>query len=115
MKGNTTTTTFYKEFTIPPDFKSFVTNGFKLTTRRSAIGTGQFLNVSFGKNGVADATINTLPLLATNTAVWETKTTTPTSSYSPGDRILISLAIRTGNNGSAFIDVDGLELEYNAS
>jgi hypothetical protein len=96
LSGSNVTNTSYTEIALPADFISFPTGAYRVDSNRSGNGT---LTVTIGKGGVADATMNALSLVATATnSTWETKSGTPTSSYTAGDRLLITMTTTTSGN-----------------
>lgn len=110
LSGSNLTNTSYMEFVIPEDFIGFPTNAYSLDSIRDS--TNANIVVTFGKNGVADSTIDSLSLVATGTGntVWETKSATPGSTYSPGDRILITMKSTTSGNVS--VSLSSARLKY---
>ena len=71
-------------FRLPPDFASFV--GFSIDVRSNSFA-GHVLTASlFDGSGSVDAGINGASIIPTADNTWESKTDTPTASYSAGDR-----------------------------
>lgn len=98
--GTNLTASYLSEFSIPLDFFSFFTNCVSLDTKRNTVNAN--VTATMGKGGVVDATMNAVNLSATGTGnVYETKRTQPTSSYSPGDRVVTSLNMATNANGAS--------------
>ena len=111
ITGNALTNTGTTEIALPADFLCFPPNAISIESARN--NAGSTLTLSLGKNGTADGTVNAVSLMATGTGgTFETKSTTPTSAYSPGDRILLSLVATTGASASANVQISNLQIKY---
>jgi len=71
---------------------------FTLTVRRS--GASDSLTAKLYKNGVIDAGVNGVSIIATADVTYETKTITPTGTYSAGDELLLRITAINDNNES---------------
>jgi hypothetical protein len=111
ISGVNQTNTSYIEFVIPEDFIAFPPTAINIEVRRNGANPTQTL--TWGKNGVADATLNAASILATGTTnVWETKTVAPTDTYLPGDRIILTFTSQTNAGGASSVGLGLIRIEY---
>jgi hypothetical protein len=111
LGGSNQTTTAYIKFKIPEDFVAFQSNAFSIDTRRQ--GVNPTTKVTWYKNGVVDSTINNLEHKATATNdTWETKTSTPGSTYVAGDNVLVKIVVKTNTGGGNFNAIDLINIKY---
>ena len=100
------------EFIIPTDFASFSASALSIAVRSNDYA-GNPLTISMydGSNSV-DAGVSAADIKPSANDTWQTKTDTPTASYSAGDicHILIHMGNDEANNT---IDVAKLKLTYN--
>lgn len=108
LSGSNKTNTSYLPFICPDDFVGF--ESIDVKSRRNS--NNCTLNLSMGKGGVIDGTVNNIDVRPTALNTYETKSVTPSSSYIAGDEVLFTLSANTGPGGGNLLDLRYVEIKY---
>jgi hypothetical protein len=107
------TYTYYVELVLPENFLSFPANALTVNVRTSRRTAGSHTATIYKSDNTTDSTISAASIQAAAENTWETKTLTPGSTYSPGERVLIAFASQLSGLNNATQDLDNIILTYN--
>jgi hypothetical protein len=102
---------------LPQDFLSFPTNAFHASTQKSSEVTGNYIYAGVYKDNVADSSIDLdsgANLLPSSSGVWEDKTLSFGSTYSPGDNLVLQIQFYCYDNApQQYLYLRGAYILYN--